>query len=86
MAKKGMKKVDWRKSEARNTVPQVYKWGEREKEAQNLIDEIAPTQKAYRSKEAEEGERIGPVWQPADIGTENFKDSTSTAYLRNMDY
>ncbi len=84
MAKKGMKKVDWRKPES--VPPKAYKWGEREKEAIESMDKIAPTQKVFRSKAAEEGERLGPVWQPADIGTEHFTESSSTAYLRNMDY
>lgn len=84
--KKGMKKVDWRESEARSAVPKVYNRGERELEAESIIGKTAPPQKVYRSKDAEEGERVGPVWQPDDIGTDHFKNSSSTAYLRNMDY
>lgn len=84
--KKGMKKVDWRESEARSVVPKVYKRGEREIEAESIIGKTAPPQKAFRSKAAEDGERVGSVWQPDDIGTENFEHSSGTAYLRNMDY
>ncbi len=84
MAKKGMKKVDWREPES--AAPKAYKWGEREEEALEFMNKIAPTQKVFQSKASEDGERIGAVWQPYDIGTENFKESTSTAYLRKMDY
>ncbi len=83
--KKGLRQVDWRKSEAKATVPRQFKPGEREKETQYFIKSIAPVQKSFRSKAAEEGKRVSPVWQPDDIDTENFKKSSGTAYLRNMD-
>ncbi len=83
MAKKGMKKVDWRKSGA-SPIPGYYRPGEREKEMETLMEKIAPTQKEYRSLAAEKGERISPTWKPDDIGTKNFRESTGTAYLRKM--
>lgn len=85
MAKKGMKQVDWRESAPKETVPKIFKAGEREKEAEYFMKKIAPVQRRFRSKKAEEGERLAPVWQPDDIGTENFEESSGTAYLRDMD-
>lgn len=85
MAKKGMKKVDWRESSPKQAVPKIYKPGQREEEFETLLELTAPTQTAFRSKDAEEGEKLAPFWKPDDIGTENFGRSTTTAYLRNTD-
>lgn len=85
VAKKGMKKVDWRESAPKMTVPKIYKAGEREKETESFMELTAPTQKAFRSKEAEEGEKLAPFWKPDDIGTDNFGQSTTTAYLRRTE-
>ena len=54
------------------------------KKYEYLAGKIAPTQKEYRSKAAENGERISPAWMPDDIGTENFDKSSGTAYLRKI--
>ena len=85
MAKKGMKKADWRESKARTAVPKIYKPGEREKEAETLMRLTAPTQMSYRSEAAENGKKLAPFWKPDDIGTDNFRQSTTTAYLRKTD-
>lgn len=57
----------------------------KEKYIEYYLKSIAPTQKEFQSKNAKEGKRISPTWMPDDIGTENFKKSGGTAYLRNMD-
>ncbi|MBQ7874943.1 MAG: hypothetical protein IJ306_07295 [Oscillospiraceae bacterium] len=85
MAKKGMKKVNWRESAPRRIIPKIYKPGEREKEFETLMEMTAPTQTDFRSKDAEEGEKLAPFWKPDDVGTDNLGQSTTTAYLRRMD-
>ena len=85
MSKKGMKKVDWRESCPRPAVPKIFEKGEREKQEEILMELTAPSQRDFRSADAEAGERIAPYWMPDDIGTENFDKSDGTAYLRRMD-
>lgn len=82
--KKGFVKTDWRKSLPRDLFPKNYLPGEKEKEESLLIKEVAPSQRNFRSKAAEEGKRIAPFWMPDDIGTENFDESGGTAYLRKI--
>lgn len=55
-----------------------------EKELDILIKSTAPSQKTFRSRAAKNGERISPTWMPDDIGTENFRKSDGTAYLRKI--
>ena len=50
-----------------------------------LMEKIAPTQMDYQSPAAKKGARVSPTWKPDDIGTENFRESMSTAYLRDME-
>lgn len=57
----------------------------KEKEMEILMKKIAPTQKEFRSLAAKKGARVAPTWKPDDIGTENFSESSGTAYLRNME-
>lgn len=82
--KTGIKRVDWRKDKPRLSVPKIYKRGEKERETEILMKKIAPCQKEFRSKAAEEGEKMAPFWRPDDIGTKGFDEHSGTAYLRKM--
>lgn len=49
-----------------------------------LMKKIAPVQTEFRSEAARKGERMSPTWMPDDIGTKNFEESSTTAYLRKI--
>ncbi|MBQ3501405.1 MAG: hypothetical protein IJA70_08275 [Oscillospiraceae bacterium] len=52
--------------------------------AEKFIGKTAPSQDEFRSEAAKKGERISPQWMPDDIGTEGFRKSDGTAYLRKI--